>query len=42
MDRTNWKWGKTHVNILMLSIAYKGISIPIVWSVRSKGGKFFN
>ncbi|KKM05397.1 hypothetical protein LCGC14_1754530 [marine sediment metagenome] len=38
MDRTNWKWGKTHVNILMLSIAYKGISIPIVWSVRPKGG----
>ena len=20
IDRTNWKWGKTHINILMLSI----------------------
>jgi len=28
LDRTNWKWGKTPINILMLSIAYKGISIP--------------
>ena len=33
LDRTNWKWGKTPINILMLSIAYKGISIPFFWSV---------
>jgi len=33
LDRTNWKWGKTPINILMLSIAYKGISIPFCWSV---------
>lgn len=33
LDRTNWKWGKTSINILMLSIAYKGISIPFFWSV---------
>lgn len=38
MDRTNWKWGKKHINILMLSIAYKGIAIPIFWIVSSKGG----
>jgi hypothetical protein len=25
LDRTNWKWGKTPINILMLSIAYKGM-----------------
>src|SRR5699024_5973919 len=25
LDRTNWKWGKTSINILMLSIAYKEI-----------------
>jgi hypothetical protein len=29
IDRTNWQWGKTDINILMLSIAYKGIAIPI-------------
>lgn len=33
IDRTNWKWGKTPINILMLSIAYKGVSIPFFWSV---------
>jgi len=33
LDRTNWKWGKTPINILMLSIAYRGISIPLFWSV---------
>jgi hypothetical protein len=38
MDRTNWKWGKTHINILMLSISYRKIAIPIFWSVSSKGG----
>lgn len=32
VDRTNWKWGKTPINILMLSIAYKGISIPLFWA----------
>ena len=33
LDRTNWKWGKTPINILMLSVAYKGISIPLFWAV---------
>jgi len=33
LDRTNWKWGKSPINILMLSIAYLGISIPIFWAV---------
>ena len=32
LDRTNWKWGKTPFNILMLSIAYRGISIPLFWA----------
>jgi hypothetical protein len=33
LDRTNWKWGKTPINILMLSIAYRGIGIPLFWMV---------
>jgi len=33
LDRTNWKWGKTPINILMLSIAYRGIGIPLFWTV---------
>lgn len=28
MNRTNWLWGKSNINILMLSIVYKGIAIP--------------
>lgn len=39
MDRTNWKWGKRDINILMLAIVYKGIAIPVVWSLLdNKGG----
>ena len=33
MDRTNWKWGKSPINILVISIAYLGIGIPIFWTV---------
>ena len=33
LDRTNWKWGKKNINILLLSIAYRGIGIPIFWTV---------
>ena len=38
MDRTNWKWGKSSINILMLSFAYLGISIPLFWAVLDSKG----
>lgn len=38
LDRTNWKWGKTPINILMLSISYKGIGIPLFWVVLNLEG----
>jgi len=38
MDRTNWKWGKSHINILTISIEHFGIGIPIFWAVLSTGG----
>lgn len=38
LDRTNWKWGKSDINILLLSVAYKKISIPLYWSVSSHSG----
>ncbi|HAT8797519.1 TPA: IS4 family transposase, partial [Legionella pneumophila] len=31
-DRTNWRWGKKDINILMLSVVYKGIAIPLFWT----------
>lgn len=38
MDRTNWQWGKSPINILMLGIVYKGIAIPIYWTLLDKKG----
>jgi hypothetical protein len=39
IDRTNWQWGKSNINILMLSIVYKGIGIPILWKLLPKKGQ---
>ncbi len=38
LDRTNWKWGKENINVLMLGIAYKGTAIPIYWELLNKRG----
>jgi hypothetical protein len=38
MDRTNWKFGKTDINIFMLSVCYKGVSIPLIWKLLPKRG----
>ena len=32
MDRTNWKVGKVHVNILYLSLCHGKMAIPLFWS----------
>ena len=31
MDRTNWKFGKTHINILTVGVVIQGDAIPIAW-----------
>ncbi len=31
LDRTNWKFGKFNINILMLSVVGKGMSTPLYW-----------
>jgi hypothetical protein len=38
LDRTNWKVGAVGLNILMLSIVYRSIRIPVVSTVLSKAG----
>lgn len=38
LDRTNWKSGPTEINILMLSIAYKQLSFPILFSIFAHRG----
>ena len=32
LDRTNWEFGKTPINILMVSVIYRGLGIPLMWS----------
>jgi len=38
MDRTNWKFGATNINILTVAIAYKGVAFPIAWMLLPKRG----
>jgi hypothetical protein len=38
MDRTNWKFGKSNINMLMLGIIYKKICFPLYWELLDKGG----
>lgn len=38
IDRTNWKFGKTNINIFMLGVAYKGLAFPIMFSLLNKRG----
>lgn len=38
LDRTEWQLGATWVNVLMLSVGYKNISIPLFWTVLEKKG----
>jgi hypothetical protein len=32
MDRTNWKFGQTNINILVLGVIFLGVSIPLLWT----------
>lgn len=38
IDRTEWKFGSTWVNILTLSVAYKRVAIPLLWQVVNHKG----
>ncbi len=38
MDRTNWKFGKKPINILMLGIIHKNMCFPLYWKNLDKGG----
>jgi len=38
LDRTEWQLGKAWVNVLMLSVGYKNISIPLFWTVLEEKG----
>ena len=38
LDRTNWQLGQTPLNLLVLGIAYRGVSFPVFWTVLPKKG----
>lgn len=38
IDRTEWQLGKVWVNVLMLSVGYKNISLPLFWTVLEEKG----
>ncbi len=38
LDRTNWKWGKTNINLLVLAVVYRGAAIPVYWLPLNKRG----
>src|SRR5487761_1701986 len=38
IDRTNWDFGKTTINILMISVAWNGASIPLIWMLLPSAG----
>jgi hypothetical protein len=31
LDRTNWKFGKKHINFLYLAVNWNGIGVPLFW-----------
>ena len=38
VDRTNWDFGKTTTNILMISVIWHGMGIPLIWTLLPKKG----
>jgi hypothetical protein len=38
IDRTNWKFGTTDINILVLAVVYKGVAFPILYKMMPKSG----
>lgn len=38
MDRTNWDYGKIHINYLVIGILYQSTVIPLCWLVLPKKG----
>jgi Transposase DDE domain len=38
VDRTNWDFGKTAINFLVISVVVCGIGVPVVWAQLGKKG----
>jgi hypothetical protein len=38
MDRTNWEFGRTTINILMISVIWNGMGVPLIWTLLPSAG----
>ncbi|MBW4642705.1 MAG: IS4 family transposase [Goleter apudmare HA4340-LM2] len=38
IDRTEWRFGQTWLNILMLGVVHNGVAYPLVWQILDKKG----
>ncbi len=38
LDRTNWKYGTTDVNVLLLAVLWRGVAIPLLFELLAHGG----
>ena len=38
LDRTNWKFGNSNINILMLGVSYKNVAFPLMFKMLDKRG----
>lgn len=38
LDRTNWKIGRSHINLLVLCIVTRRVRVPVLWTVLDKPG----
>jgi hypothetical protein len=38
IDRTNWKFGRADLNVLVLSVAVNRVCVPLFWTILDKAG----
>ena len=38
MDRTNWKFGQSNINILVIGIVHQGVAFPLLFKMMDKFG----
>ncbi len=38
LDRTNWKIGRTHINLLVLCLVGRRVRVPLMWTVLDRAG----
>ena len=38
IDRTNWEFGQTNINIFMLGVVYNGVAFPLLFTMLDKRG----